>query len=198
MKKLAVLFLLFLNFNSFAQMNGKNKELSFSGSFGALKSSYEHKSPNYSYSSEGDLNFYFLSNIRFGYFLNDHFEVEPEFQFLILERVDPFYSVNANIAYNIHVDSSNIKPFILIGYGLGNTLPLYGSLFYLDSFEREMSVRQFNFGFGLKIFVSNNLAIRTEYRFQQYKYKRDYSNLNAISDYTYSLHNILFGLSYFF
>jgi opacity protein-like surface antigen len=197
MKKLIFLLLVLLNFNSFAQINGKNKELSFSGSFGAVKSSYDYKSTNYNYSSESDLNFYFLSNLRFGYFLNNHFEIEPELQLLVLQSVDPFYSLNANIAYNIQVDSSRIKPFILIGYGIGNSVPFYGSLVNFDSIERELSVKQLNFGFGIKIFVSDNLAIRTEYRFQQYMYKRDYSNVNAISDYTYSFHNILFGLSFF-
>jgi len=68
----------------------------------------------------------------------------------------------------------------------------------LKLFEnKEQSVHQINFGFGLKIFVTDNIAIRTEYRFRQYKYDENYTNINTVLKNTYTFHNILFGISFF-
>ena len=187
-----------MNICLYAQINGKRFELSFSGAFGEAKSSYESTSNTYSYTSEGEFHFYLFSNIRFGYLLNNNFEIEPEVQILLLKGFDPSYSINANMVYNIDIDSSIIKPFLLVGYGIGNTVPIYGSLFsIIDCEGNNFSVHQFNAGFGMKIFVTNSIAIRTEYRFQQYSYKKEYSNIKTTSNYTYYFHQLLFGFSFF-
>lgn len=194
--KIAVILLL-MNICAHAQINGKRVELSFSGAFGEAKLSYESTSPTYSYTSDGKFHYYLFSNIRFGYLLNANFEVEPEIQVLLLENVDPSYSINANLVYNIGIDSSRIKPFLLIGYGIGNAVPFYGSLFNIESYEgNKLSVNQFNAGLGMKIFITNNIAIRNEYRFQKYSYTKDYSNIRTTSKYTYYFHQLLFGVSF--
>ena len=197
MKEKIAVILLLMNICMYAQINGKRFELSFSGAFGEAKSSYESTSNTYSYTSEGEFHYYLFSSIRFGYLLNPNFEVEPELQILLLESIDPSYSINANLVYNIDIDSSRVKPFLLIGYGIGNTVPIYGSLINIDAYEgNKLSVNQFNAGLGMKIFVTNNIAIRTEYRFQQYSYKKDYSNIKTTSKYTYYFHQLLFGVSF--
>ncbi len=195
--KIGVILLL-LNICVYSQINGNRFELSFSGTFGEVKASSESTSSTYGYTSEGEFNFYFFSNIRFGYLLNTNFEIEPEIQILLLKHIDPSYSINANMVYNIDNDSSKIKPFLLLGYGIGNAVPAYGSLFsFADYIGNNFSVHQFNAGLGMKIFVTNNIAIRSEYRFQQYSYKKEYSNVNTTTSYTYYFHQLLFGVSYF-
>lgn len=198
MKNVIVMFLLLFNISVLAQTNDSKCELSTSGTLGFISVSHESTSPTYHYSSDGEFHYYILTNFRFGYFLSANFEIEPEVQLLFLEDVDPTYSLNANIAYNFEIDSSNLTPFILAGYGIGNSVPIYGTLLPQEIYgTSDLAVNQINIGAGLKIFVSENIAIRTEYRFQQYKYEKDYSNIDTVAKYTYSLHNLLFGISIF-
>ena len=198
MKFKILVILLSLNISVLAQINGNRIELSASGTFGLVNSSYESSSPNYNYTSEGKFNYYILSNIRFGYFLNTHFEIEPEIQLLFLENIDPTYSINGNITYNFDIDSSKLKPFLLVGYGIGNAVPIFVSLIPQDLVENNsLTVHQINIGFGLKVFVTDDIAIRTEYRFRQYKYDKNYLNISTVEKYTRTFHNILFGISFF-
>jgi len=193
--KIIVIFVLVVNIFANAQTNNKKYELSFSGTIGAFKSSLE-TSEAFSYTSESELMYYLISNIRFGYYLNRNFEIEPELQFALYEGADPSYSVNANILYNFDIDSSKIKPFLLVGYGLGNSVPFFNTL--LGPRENSPSVNQLNAGLGTKIILDNSIAIRIEYRFQLYKSEEELSNnFNPplIHNYSYYMHNILFGIS---
>lgn len=197
--KAVLLYVLLFVTSASAQTNSNNFELSVSGSFGALKSTLESKSNTYSYTSEGSLSYYAIANCRLGYFLNKNFSIEPELQLFILESIEPGYFVNANALYHFESDSSKVIPFLLGGYGIGNRIPMFSTIVYSPTIK-PVSINQFNFGTGLKIFLSEDFAIRTEYRFQLLKFTEE--SKGAIYSYqhkyTYYMHNVFVGVSYFF
>jgi opacity protein-like surface antigen len=193
--KIAMAFLLFLNICANAQINGRNYEMSFSGSFQEIKATLESSDGKYSYSSEGDFSYYINLDFRFGYLFYKGLEIEPELQYSLFEKLKTSYVINANLLYHINTDSSKLKPFLLIGYGLGKSFPFPGS--YLSFEDEPRPTNLFNAGFGLKIFITKNVAVRTEYRFQQYKYTKEYSNIHTTAKYNYYVHNLLFGFSFF-
>jgi hypothetical protein len=129
----------------------KPTELSFSGCYQAYNDS--RYNDNY-----GAL----LMSGRIGICLNPEFEFEPEFSCLI-SRGDPAYIINGNVCYNIVQAKPNI-PFLLAGYGVSTSVPVFNDP--LASLGRKMSV--LNLGGGMKFYVSQDVAIRLEYRYQHF------------------------------
>lgn len=197
--KAIVLFILMYATDVSAQTSNNNFELSVSGSFGAFKTILDSKNGNYSYTSEGSLSYYAIANCRLGYYLNKNFSIEPELQLFILESIDPGYFINANALYHFDSDSSKVIPFLLGGYGIGNRVPMFTTIVYSPSIK-PFTANQFNFGGGLKIFLSEDYAIRTEYRSQLLKYTEETKGTfySYVHKYTYYMHNVFVGVSYFF
>ncbi|MCX6170878.1 MAG: hypothetical protein NTX65_16170 [Ignavibacteriales bacterium] len=72
--KLEIIAAIILSVSIFSNAQVKNNELSFSGTIGAFKSNLE-ASGNYSYTSEESLNYYIMTNTRFGFFLIRNFGI---------------------------------------------------------------------------------------------------------------------------
>jgi opacity protein-like surface antigen len=161
---------------------GKNKELSISGSY-----------QNYSSEGEPGSSGAFLISPRFGIYVVDELELEPEILFLVGSGSDPVYMLNGNISYNF-IHSGTTFPFVLAGYGIANTIPFFN----VPLGKTDFTVGVLNLGAGTKIFFDENVALRVEYRFQNLKgeHTRSFGDLFTYTEkLNMRIHTIQFGFS---
>ena len=168
-------------------------ELSISGYLGTIKQSYEWSSRYGSGTSEGEAKGYILLAFRPGYYITEEFMIEPEILWTAHEDLPPSFAISANLAYNINIPDKHITPFVLVGYGIGNGIPITHRLIYRSSDKLDINV--LNLGAGLKIFVSEPIAIRIEYRYQSYSHEDSEDSYTSESTTTYN--TIMFGFSVF-
>jgi opacity protein-like surface antigen len=139
-------------------------ELSFSGTGGWASSSSTYGGET----QTSDANGYLTLAIRPGYYVIQGFSIEPEILWTAIEGTEPAFSLAGNLSYTFDVPGSKIHPFILAGAGIGNSVPLFRTALFRST--DEMDVVLLNVGAGAKFFVSNDVAIRFEYRYQHYSY----------------------------
>jgi len=162
--------------------DGRDKELSLSGSF-----------QSYSSGGSSGSSSAFLISPRFGFFVVEGLELEPEALLMLASGSDPVYVVNANVSYNF-VASKQRVPFLLIGYGRANTVPFFN----VPIRQMGFGVGVFNVGAGVKIYLSQDIALRIEYRFQRFygegepTTSADYSFTERIDT---RIHMVQFGFS---
>jgi hypothetical protein len=161
---------------------GKNKELSLSGSYQTYSSGTSAK-------SGGAL----LISPRLGFFVKGGLEIEPELLALFASRGSPVYMLNGNISYNFISENKGV-PFLLVGYGVSNTVPMFN----VPMLIMDFSVGVLNFGGGVKIFVTEDVALRVEYRYQSFNgeektYSGSYSYTQKID---IRSHTVQFGFSF--
>jgi opacity protein-like surface antigen len=195
MKKMFVVIIPLL-FSSpiFAQTEKGNLELSISGSFGSF--SQTSKSNDYTY--EGESRLYLTTSLRVGYYFLDSFQFEPELFVYYSENNQPMYNINGNFAYNYNIPESSIKPFVLLGYGLGNSYPFLPSSGAFIRVKNDFNIGCFNAGAGIKVFVNKSVAIRIEYRYQRYddKEQDNWNGNNYNNEVILNIHKVLFGVSF--
>jgi opacity protein-like surface antigen len=163
---------------------GKNKELSLSGSY------QNYFSESSSGSSEA-----FLVSPRIGFYVAEGLELEPEILFMFSSGVDPesVYMLNANVSYNF-ISAGKSIPFLLIGYGLANTVPLFNVPF--TKTDRRVDV--LNIGGGVKTYVREDIALRIEYRYQKFTGQGGTTNngyFSSTREVDTRIHTVEFGLS---
>lgn len=168
---------------SFGQpREGRNFELSLSGS-------YQHYASGSSSSGSGAL----LVSPRLGYFVFKGLEVEPEIICLFGSSGDPVYMANGNLSYNFISDRPAV-PFVLVGYGMANTVPVFGVPFTRTSF----AIGVLNVGAGMKVFLHEDVALRLEYRYQAFTGEGEDTNIGYYA-YTHKveayIHTVQFGFS---
>ncbi len=161
---------------------GSNRDLSISGSY-----------QNYSSgNSSGNSSAFFISP-RFGIYVVEGLEIEPEFSLVAPSSGDPAYMLNGNIAYNF-LSAGRGVPFLLIGYGIANTVPVFNIPFSRSDFRVDV----LNLGVGVKGYVKEDIAIRVEYRYQSFSGKGPTHNY-GFGSYTEEVdarsHTVQFGLS---
>ena len=188
--------LLLLATTAFAQIGKGKTEVSAGGSFGSYSTS--NKTGSYSYDSEGIT--YLHASFKIGYYISDGFEAEPELYALFMERSLPSFVVSANFLYNFNITDTKAYPFLLIGYGLGNSYPL---LVIHDAYIRnsdKFDVSCINAGFGLKYFFNDYVGLRAEYRYQRYSHTYDdrYYTGTQNGEYKVNAHSVMFGFSLLF
>jgi hypothetical protein len=161
---------------------GKNMELSLSGSF-----------QNYSSGSSSGGSSAFLISPRLGFFVVNGLEIEPEALLMLASGSDPVYVITANVSYNL-ISSNKGVPFILIGYGRANTVPFFNVPFM----HADFGVGVVNVGAGVKIFLSEDIALRIEYRFQNFYGEGEpttYASYSFTEKVDTRIHMVQFGLS---
>ena len=161
---------------------GKNKEFSFSGS-------YQDYSSGSGSSSSGSI----LMSPRIGFFVLKGLEIEPEAVVMVSSGSEPAYMLNGNVSYNFGPIRKSM-PFLLIGYGVGNTVP-----FFNVPFTRvDYSINVLNVGFGMKSFVTEDIAFRLEFRYQKLSGQGSTVNYGYYSSKVdMKIRTIQFGFSYF-
>jgi len=197
--QLLLITALVLSFNVLHAQTTKGAwELSLSGYLGMVKQSSEWSSPTGSGTSEGEAKGYVLLAVRPGYYITEGFMVEPEILWTAQEDYPPCFAISANIAYNFNIPDTHITPFVLAGYGIGNGIPITHRL--TSRLSDKLDINVLNLGAGLKIFVSEPIALRIEYRHQSYSYSHDYSYYyvgSYTSESTTTFNTIMFGFSVF-
>ncbi len=184
MNKLAFLLIIAMMTTSLLAQprEGKRAELSVSGA-------YQNYSSGTSEKSTGA----FLVSPRVGFFVVEGFEIEPEVVLMFASGSDPVYVLNGNVSYNF-VSAGKGVPFILIGYGLANTVPLFG----VPMTRTDLVIGVLNVGGGVKAFLRDDIALRIEYRYQGFSGE---GKRESNSGYSYAqkvdmrIHNVQFGIS---
>ena len=174
------------------------REISLSAQFGEMSTKEEYHSDYDQYSESDDWKYQFLTTtLRFGVFVTPGLAIAPELNWTAIEELEPAYSLAANLEYNFVPKSPSEKwramPFLLAGYGLGNSVPAY--FMYFNRQSDKFDVPVLNLGAGLKLFASERAAFRVEYRYQRFTYDRDFTSGSA--DYTTQFHRFMFGIALF-
>lgn len=184
--------------SAYSQVNQGDWELSLSGTLGSISSSYEYTSPAYSMSGDPKAQGFVSLALRPGYYLTEGLEIEPEIYWTAIEEVKPAFCLTANLAYNFNITGSRAVPFIIAGAGKANAVPIFQRLIP-GSGSDGLDIGVLNAGGGVKLFVSERIAFRAEYRYQHYE--QESSGGTGIFQYTLkqknSFHNVLLGLSFF-
>lgn len=184
--KRSILFsaLLFVTAGSAQAQPGRgSKELSLSPSFTSSKAKESTESSEM-----------LTLPVRLGYFVSDQFEIEPEFVLTVPDESEYTGIVGFfNLCYNFPTEGS-AHPFLLAGIGYGNG---YKRLFLAQ--DLDTGIFCFNFGAGLKLFLNEFVALRTEYRFRKYSGSKEEEGYhgNYTHDYGIRTHEILVGFSVF-
>jgi hypothetical protein len=150
--RLALIFVIATIAASAQPREGKRTELSLSGSF-----------QNYSGGGGSGSSSAFLISPRFGFFIVEGLEIEPELALMLSSGGDPAYVLNGNITYNFLSGGKSV-PFLLAGYGLANTVPIFNVPWGQMGFKVDV----LNLGLGLKSYLQEDIAIRLEYRYQNF------------------------------
>jgi opacity protein-like surface antigen len=187
--------------SAISQTKAGNWELSLAGNLGSLQSSYEYSSSGGGYSSNysngGDAQSYMGLDLRAGFFVVDGFSLEPEIYMLVVEKAKPAYNFGANASYTASIPNSPVKPFVSVGYGIGNAVPLMQRIMGRSSDDMDIPVLRA--GTGLKVFVSKQVALKVEYRYERYTSETEssYYSYKSTTKTTTNMHNILIGFSIF-
>jgi len=135
--------------------------------------------------------------LRFGYFLTDNIEIEPEVTHAYMKMSYDGESASAttslllaNVAFNFST-TSQVMPFILGGAGLMTISASY------DGEKESESGFAWNVGAGIKWFATSRAALRVEYRFIHYSLTTDVDTYYKITV-SHTNHRIFVGFSIFF
>lgn len=184
-----------------AQLTQGSWEMSMSATMGSVSSSTEYTYGGQSSTYEGEAETYLSLAIRPGFFVVDGLSIEPELLWTAVEGDQPAIAVFGGLSYTFAITESPIAPFILVGYGIGNGIPIAQRMIGRTSSDFDVSA--LNAGGGLKVFVSPNVAFRAEYRYQRYSWQEEVTfswnpeympTFERVTTY----HNIFIGISVFF
>jgi len=161
---------------------GRKRELSLSGTYQNFSSGTSSGSSNA-----------FLFSTRAGFFVLEGLELEPEIMLLLSSGPVPVYLISGNISYNF-ISAGKGVPFVLLGYGIANTVPMFNVPFLSTDF----GVGVLNAGVGAKTFLRENIALRVEYRYQKFS-GEGRTGTDGFSTFTQRvdarIHTVQFGLS---
>ena len=158
-----------------------NKELSLSGAYQSFSSG----------SGSGSSSAFLLSP-RLGFFVAGGLEIEPEFLVMFGSGSEAIYMLNGNLSYNF-ISAGKGVPFVLLGYGTANTIPVFN----VPTARTGFGVGVLNMGAGVKAFLKEDIAIRFEYRYQQFSGEGefDYGYFSYRQKVDMNIHTVQFGLS---
>ncbi len=186
-----------------AQLAAGTWELSVSGTAGSVSQTYSSSSSGGSRTTdaEGYLTLY----LRPAVFLTEGLSFEPEIVWTAIENDPPAFNLAGNLSYTYRAPEAVAGPFVLIGYGVGNTVPLTQRA--LGRMSDKMDISVLNVGGGVKFFLGERIALRTEYRYQRYGYAYDYPNFTYINgsfvyqtvtrEIVWNFHSFIIGVSVF-
>jgi hypothetical protein len=196
----AIISLLSLQLNAQSEQPKSNVftkgswELNLSGDMGAITSTTEYKSGDYSDENSSDYK-YFQFHLIPGYYFVDGLSFEPEMDFLFVEESEPAYSFIPMLSYTYLLpDNPQLALYIRAGYGFTNSYNLFGALIRQSD---KLDIGIINVGAGLKILVKNNFFIRTEINYKRTSQTEEDSYYGYSYKTTSTLSNIklLLGLS---
>jgi opacity protein-like surface antigen len=183
--------------SAFSQTERGSWELSLAGNMGIYSTSSEYTSAGRTTTNDGEALGYFGLDLRAGYYVVDGLSVEPEIYMLAVEKSPPAFNIGANASYTFTIRDSPVKPFVIAGYGIGNGVPVMQRIMGRTSSEFDIPVLRV--GGGLKVFLSQQVALKAEYRYERFSYEETstYYSYTSTLKRTWNYHNVLFGVSVF-
>jgi hypothetical protein len=172
-------------------------EFSFSATAGEVSGSSEYSSSFGTSTFKMESQKYVSFVLRPGFIIVEGLELEPEFYLTAVEGSPAAIAFSGNLAYNISIPESRVTPFLLVGYGVGNGIPVLGRLLTRSSADLDITV--LNAGAGVKVFIVDHVAFRVEYRHQRFSYEDTVGSAPFFftTKFSQNFNNILFGLSVF-
>lgn len=123
-------------------------------------------------SSETDARGYGALALRASYFIFDFAGVETEAMWTAAEGAEASVSIAANAIAALPTSMlKEISPFVLVGYGVSNAIPFAQNL--QPRLSQKLNIGFLNLGGGMRVFLTDNVALRLEYRYQRYVYNYD-------------------------
>jgi len=197
MKSNVALLLCFIVAGSIAdaQFLKGTTELGLGGSLG----SYTTKSTSsglYGNYSNSETKNYAILNLSVGYYVADGLSIEPEISLMAMQGLEPSDLFLVNVSYTMPNPSSKFSPFILVGYGVSNSMQFPG-LSILGRVSDKLDVGVLNVGAGIKYLVSEDIALKMElnYRKESFTQTISYFGSSSSSDNTFATTGLLFGFS---
>jgi len=134
----------------------------------------------------------FIISPRLGFHLVKGFEIEPEATLMSAKRLSPVYMLNGNVSYNFVLFTKAV-PFLLIGYGTANEIPFL----QLPSVRTGSWIGVLNIGGGVKEYLSKDVALRVEYRYQKFsgQVQEILANLSYLATTNHEITTLQFGFS---
>ena len=167
---------------AFCQIGKGSWEMSLAATFGSVSTSTD--------GIDGESTSLLSVAFRPGYYVIDGLSIEPELFWTAIEDERPMFSLAANASYTFSTSDAKVAPFLLVGFGIGNGIPIFQRLIFRSSDVMDISV--LNAGAGVKYFVTSDIGLRAEYRYQRYSGEVESSTTTS------NWHTILFGFSIFF
>ena len=125
----------------------------------------------------------FLISPRLGYEVAKGFEIEPEATLVTVKGSNPAYILNGNVSYNF-ISTAKAVPFLLLGYGTANEIPFL----QIPSVRSGSWMGVLNIGGGVKGYLTKDVAMRVEYRYQTFSGQ-------AQEDVSHEINTVQFGFS---
>lgn len=180
-----------------AQERDLGVELSFSGTGGWMSTS--SSSSSYSYSS--DAQGYLTLVARTGVFVYEGLSLEPEIALTAMEGTEPALVLAGNLSYTFFPPDANVCPFVLVGVGIGNAIPMGPNP--IGRMSNALDVFMIGAGAGMKVFLTESAALRFEYRYQRLSYDYEYTVSyyptvrKSTTEIAYNMHRVFVGVSIF-
>ena len=159
----------------YSQIEKGDHELSIGASY--MSRSYENSDESWTA---------FNFPVRYGFFVTRIFQIEPELLYSKYKDNDTGLIFSCNLAFNMNASASpahNI-PFLYAGMGYSNTVIFFPNFANAGVQDKNWTI--LNLGAGLKMFLTESVALRFEYRFQKF-----------YGDTDMTFHTILLGFSVF-
>lgn len=153
---------------SVGQPSQGSVELSLQGYYSSTKSTSDPSLGFYNPTEDLSQGMIFL---RAGYFLTDQFSLDPEITWNFSPSGMGTKSLALSLNGTFHTPvRENLFLFGTAGAGLSDKIPNI----WMYREKNKFDVLMFNAGFGLKYFVAEIIALRTEYRYQSYRFDEDF------------------------
>lgn len=172
-------------------------ELSVGANLGSYSTSTENTSGGRTSTSESEGRGFLSLDFRVGVYPVEGLSVEPEIYILAVEKGLPTFNLGGNLGYTFTIPNSPVRPFVIAGYGIGNGIPQMQRLF--GRMSENLDIPVLRVGGGLKVFLSKQVALKAEYRYERYSYESTSTSFNITNTYAsvWNYHNLLFGFSVF-
>lgn len=164
---LSLVFALLLPLISVSQPVQGSKEISLQGYVTSRDISVKEKGSSSSDSYSDDMTIGSLY-LRMGYFITDNFSIDPELNWGFTDQTSPAFAFSLNGSFHAPL-KENLFVFVTGGAGLSNSVPFFNVA--VDRYTEKFDITMYNFGGGIKYYLTENLALRTEFRYQIYNFE---------------------------
>lgn len=143
-------------------------------------------------SIEDESETYIMLPVRLGVFATRAFEIEGDVNLTSTDNSTGMW-LFLNAVYNFETSDGKVRPFVLVGLGLGNAARILGL-----AIDTDESVLGFDLGAGAKFHLTDRVAFRAEYRYDNVSYDAQDSFFFENEELTVEGHRFLFGFSVLF